>query len=103
MQVEKSEKYVKAEDIGAGRGVTFTIIEEPIEVIGTYGKKVECRVTMQKGEEKAKAKWSINNTNKDTLIDAYGADTTEWIGKKLSVHTETVNGKNSIFLDREQF
>lgn len=103
MQVEKSEKYVKAEDIGAAKGVTFTIIEEPIEVIGTYGKKVECRVTMQKGDEKAKAKWSINNTNKDTLIDAYGADTTEWIGKKLSVHIETVNGKNSIFLDREQF
>ena len=103
MQVEKSEKFVKAEDIGAAKGVTFTIIEEPIEVIGNYGKKIECRVTMQKGDEKAKAKWSINNTSKDVLIDAFGADTTEWIGKKIEVHTESVNGKLSIFVNREQF
>lgn len=103
MQVEKTEKFIKAEDIGTTKGVTFTIIEEPIEVTGNYGKKVECRVTMQKGDEKAKARWSINNTNKDLLIDAYGSDTTEWIGKKLSVHTETINGKLSIILDKEQF
>lgn len=103
MQVEKSEKFVKAEDIEGTKGVTFSIIDEPIEVIGNYGKKIECRITMQKGDEKAKAKWSISNTNKDLLIDNVGPETTEWVGKKLAVHVETINGKKSIMLDKEQF
>jgi len=103
MQVELSEKYVKAEDIDGTKDVKFNIIEEPLEVIGQYGKKIECRILMKKGNEKAKAKWSLNNTNKDLLITHIGAETTEWIGKDLAVHVETINGKKSILLDKEQF
>jgi len=102
-KVELSEKYVKAEDISGNDKVTFTIIEEPIEVLGQYGKKIEARISLENGKEKVKAKWSINNTNKDLLIKGISDESTDWIGKKLKVHTETINGKNSIILDKEQF
>jgi len=101
MQVEKSEKFVKAEDIG--KTTVFKILEEPIEVQGNYGKKLETRILMVDGNDKEKGRWSINNTNKDMLIDGVGSETAEWVGKELKVHTETINGKNSIILDKEQF
>lgn len=103
MQVTKTEKFVKAEDIKGVLDTTFKILEEPIEVQGTYGKKLECRIQMQNGSEKAFAKWSINNTNKDLLIDGVGSETSDWIGKELKVHVETINNKDSIILNKEQF
>ena len=103
MQVELSEKYIKAEDIEGIKDVKFNIIEEPLEVIGQYGKKIECRIIAKKEDVKEKAKWSLNNTNKDLLIKNIGSETTEWIGKDLAVHVETINGKKSILLDKEQF
>ncbi len=102
MQVTKSEKFVKAEDIEK-TGTQFTIIEEPKEHDGTYGMELTTRVKMQNGESTAKAKWRINDTNKDLLINAFGTDTADWIGKTLSIHIETISGKPSIILDKEQF
>jgi len=103
LQVELSEKYVKADDLEGISDVKFNIIEEPIEVIGNYGKKIECRILIKKGKESAKAKWSISNTNKDLLIKNISKETTEWLGRDLAVHVETINGKKSIMLDKEQF
>jgi len=103
MQVELSEKYVKGEDLEGIADVKFKIIEEPIIVTGTYGKKIECRIIMKKGKDEAKAKWTLSNTNADLLIKNIGKETTEWIGRDLGVHVETINGKKSIILDKEQF
>jgi len=103
MQVTKTEKFVKAEDIKGTPDTKFKILEEPIEVQGNYGKKLECRIQMQSGEEKAFAKWSINNTNKDLLIDGISTETSDWIGKEVGVHVETINNKDSIILNKEQF
>jgi len=102
-KVELSERYVKADDIEPSENVTFTIIEEPVEVMGNYGKKVEARISLENGDEKVKAKWGISNTNKDRLIKGISDETTDWIGKKLKVHVETINGKKAIILDPEQF
>ncbi len=103
MQVEKSEKFVKAEDIKGSKNLKFKILDEPIEVTGDYGKKLETRILMTDGDNKAKARWSINNTNKDILIDGVGQDTAEWVGKELTIHIENIKGKDSIILDKEQF
>ena len=102
-QVTKSEKFVKAEDIKGKLETKFKILEEPYEVTGTYGKKLETRIKMQNGSDSAFAKWSLSNTNKDLLIDAYGGETTDWIGKELLVHVETINGKEAIIINKEQF
>ena len=99
MKVTKTEKFVKAEDIKGKLGQVFKILEEPIEVQGDYGKKLECRIKTNNGF----AKWSINKTCKDMLIDAFGDETSEWIGEELKVHVENINGKDAIILDQEQF
>lgn len=101
MQVTKTERFVKADDIGAD--TVFKILDEPIEVQGKYGKKLECRIQMQDGNNKANAKWSINNTSKDTMIDGCGKETEEWIGKSVKVHKATINNKDSILVNKEQF
>ena len=101
MQVTKTERFAKADDIGAD--TVFKILDEPIEVQGKYGKKLECRIQMQNGTEKSNAKWSINNTSKDTMIDGYGKQTEEWIGKSVKVHKATINNKDSILVNKEQF
>jgi len=96
LQVEKSEKFVKADDLKDQLSVIFKILEEPIEVTGQYGKKLQTRVLMVAGENKAKAKWSIGDMNRDRLIDKHGKETADWIGKEIPVHAEIINGKNSI-------
>ena len=101
MQVTKTEKFVKAEDIG-GKTV-FKILDEPIEVQGNYGKKLECRIQMQEGDDKALAKWSINNTSKDILIDGISDKTEDWVGTSIKVHKATINNKDSIIVNKEQF
>ena len=103
MQVEKSEKFVKAEDVKGSKDTIFKILDEPVEVTGDYGKKLETRILMVNGDNKAKARWTINNTNKDILIDGIGNDTAEWVGKELTIHVETIKGKDAIILDKEQF
>lgn len=103
MQVEKSEKFVKAEDIKGSKDMKFKILEEPVEVTGDYGKKLETRILMTSGDSKAKARWTINNTNKDILIDGIGSETAEWVGRELTVHVDTIKGKSAIILDKEQF
>ncbi len=99
MKVTKTERFVKADDIKGKLETIFKILEEPIEVQGNYGKKLECRIKIHDDF----AKWSINTTNKDMLIDAYGPETSDWIGKELKVHVENINGKDAIILDKEQF
>jgi len=103
MQVEKSEKFVKAEDVKGSKDTIFKILDEPVEVTGDYGKKLETRILMVSGDNKAKARWSINNTNKDLLIDGIGTDTADWVGKELKIHAEVIKGKDAIILDKEQF
>lgn len=101
MQIEKSVRYVKAEDIKGQDKVSFKILDEPIEVDGQFGKKIETVVKMNFGEA-LKVKWSISNTNRDKLIDLYGKDTTEWIGKTIPVHTEKINGKDAIMIEHSR-
>ena len=96
LQVTKSEKFVKAIDVQEGK-VIFNIIEEPNEVKGDYGIKLETRVKMssEKGET-AIARWTLNNTSKDNLINKYGTETTDWIGKNIPIVVEKISGKDAI-------
>ena len=98
MQIEKSPQYIKAEDIKGANKVVFKIVTEPLEVDGKFGKKVEAMILAVADNEKVRAKWSIGNKNRDTLIDKYGKDTADWIGKEVPVKVEIINGKESIMV-----
>ena len=83
--------YVKATDVQNGDRVTFMDEGEWIE---SQYKKEDGSPRMQfvmtvkcKGEDK---KMRINKTNSDTLVDAYGPETQEWIGKQAIITVEKV-------------
>lgn len=101
-KLTKTEQFVKPEDI-TKTGTTFTILEEPKEYDGQFGKELVTRVKMQNGENIAKAKWRINNTSKDILIDALGDESEEWIGKTVSVEIQNIANKDAIIVDKTQF
>jgi len=96
MQIAKSIQYIKAADV-TEQGIKFKIIEEPKDVEGNYGIKLECKIQAlgPKGD-KIIARWTINNRSRDTLIDKLGSETADWIGKEIPVSSELVNGKESI-------
>ena len=101
-KIEKSEQFVKAEDVITG--TVFTILEEASEKDGNYGKELITRVKMVNGDDSAKARWRINDTNRDLLIDAYGNDTADWVGKTVAVVVSIGNnGKKQLLLDKAQF
>jgi len=99
MQVTKTERYVKVDDVKGKLDTKFKILDEPVEVTGTYGKKLECKIKY--GD--INAKWGINNMSKDTMIDGLGAETSDWIGKTIKVHVQTINNKDAILVNKEQF
>ena len=98
MQVTKSEKFIKAEDLKDATDTKFKILDEPVEVAGQYGKKLECRVKVTAKGQSVNARWSINNTSKNSLIDKFGAETSEWIGKEFNVYNSMVSGKETILV-----
>ena len=98
LQVTKSEKYVKAEDV-KGKNIMFKFLDEPLEVDGKYGPKLETRVRMSSPNgETAIAKYGFNNTSKDHCIDKFGPQTLDWVDKEVSAMVEGISGKDCIIL-----
>lgn len=83
-------KYTKKVSVGAfvKKGVDvnnndiITIANEGKEVEGQYGLQHVFLVKLKGGDEK---NLSFNQTSLNGLIDAYGADSIQWIGKKVKV------------------
>jgi len=96
MQVTKSEKFVKASDLAHFKTISFKILSEPVEVAGQYGKKLECRVKVTGDGNPENGSWGINNTCKDYMIDKFGTETSEWIGKEIPISISTIMGKEAI-------
>lgn len=100
MQVEYSEKYLKADYIRENKITSLKILNEGEMETGQYGQKLCLRV-LTNG---IKFKWTLNATNKDNLIKLFGRETTEWTGKEVKIGTKIQdNGKLGIFLTAEQF
>lgn len=96
MIIEKAALYITASDItGINEDVQFKIITEPTFKDGDFGQKIECSIAVQVGEKKLdeKFKWTINDRNRNQLIDKFGKESKKWVlqeflvmpGKKNSI------------------
>ena len=76
-------------------GDILAIVDEAQLVMGEFmgkpRKQLICKVRVPKGEEMSLA---INNTSRNKLMDAYGDDSMEWIGKRIKAWalTQPVQG-----------
>ena len=76
------------------------ILDEAKTVSTDFGEKLQCTVQCN-DSVKSKRLWSINGTSQNSLIDAFGPDTKDWIGKEVTIEvvkTSTNTGmKNVVF------
>lgn len=70
----------KGEDIKDGD--IITILDEGKTVQGNYGAQHIFKIKLADGEDKD---FSLNQTSLNNLIDAFGEEATEWIGKEVKV------------------
>ncbi len=104
MQISKSVGFVKASDVKDLGLKKFKIVTEAKEQSGNFGMELVCQIKAinDKGQ-KDDASWRINNTTRNVLIDAWGKDTSDWIGKEVSIKVVSINNKDSIIAEPGQF
>lgn len=88
-------KWVKAWDLG-GRDVTVTITKVEAGVLenAKARKKDRAPIVWFKGAKKPLA---LNRTNAKSVAAIYGNDTTEWVGKSITIYpTKTQFGSEEV-------
>ena len=89
MQVEKAPQFIHADDVREYQIEKFKILTEPKLSEGNFGEQLVCEVyAIRKDGSKERAKWTINDRTRTVLIDSYGKETSEWIGKELDISTD---------------
>lgn len=80
-------------------GDVIKLVTEAIEIDGLNGKQIVAKARV-KGKEGEAENVSINKPSKNALIEAFGADSKEWVNKHLTVNVEKTNvgGKRGIAL-----
>lgn len=106
MKLSKGNEYLKADNVKQGQIVQFTNAGE-IEVStqyryknqdGTEGDFVRSLVFRVKYEGEDK-KLKISAASKSSLIEAFGDDTENWVGKKASIMViPTPNGQKKMIV-----
>lgn len=71
----------------------LTIVSEGEMIPGEFGEKYTCKVTCPNNDEKMNV--SFNQTSLNYLVDAYGDDSTSWLGKQIraNIVDQNVSGK----------
>ena len=89
MQVEKAPQFIHADDVKQYQIEKFKILTEPKLSEGNFGEQLVCEVyAVRKDGSKERVKWTINDRTRTVLIDSFGKETSEWIGKELNITTD---------------
>ncbi len=97
MEFEKQEnEYLTGKDVKGVSGITLEFIDEVKQVSTDFGVKPKGTVKVTKGDEVYTKKLTLNQQNVNFCHDAFGKDSTNWIGKKIGIFTETIKGNESI-------
>ena len=91
MKVQKdSGKFLTADEVDDQEFAT--ILNEGEETEGQFGTRLQIGLKIASGQEKI---LTLNPTSKNAIIDAYGDDTSDWVGKEVRIHVirTLVSGK----------
>lgn len=79
-------RFLKAHDLG-GKSYTLTIREVTLEQVG-HGAEAEHKPAL--AFEKASKLMLLNRTNAMIIASLYGPETSEWVGKAVTVHSARI-------------
>ena len=91
MKIERGEEggnFLRNTDIGdgdIGDKETIEIMEEGEIKNGQYGERLQLPVNVNE-EDKL---FSVSNKNRNVIIDMYGDETEDWIGKEITLLVES--------------
>ncbi len=77
-------------------GVTFEILSEIKSEPSEFGMKPRGSVKVTKQGNTQTMKWNLNQQNLNYLIDTYGGNSNNWIGKTVGIFTEVIKGNVAI-------
>ena len=85
--------YLTASDIPQIGGRKATIIRNPEMTETKWGNRYRIALQFEDGDLR---RWSMNNTTYDNLLNVFGRNTSEWIGKEVYLRTEQfkIQGKD---------
>ena len=101
MKIQKTESNWLSGEKAKELGLTELLILSEAEQLdkeyqGKKSQKTVCKV--QAGSNVYT--WEMNQTTANTMIDAYGEDSKDWIGKTIPIETSiSSNGHRAIFAD----
>lgn len=96
-QIQKPPQWLKADELkDIEKPIEFKILTEAKSNEGNYGTETICEVYVIVDGQKERAKWRINDKSLINIIDSFGADSSEWIGKQFSVIIDKSGSKASI-------
>jgi len=80
-------------------GQILTLVTEAIEQEGQSGSQIVAKAKIE-GQDGEARNVAINGASKNGLIDAFGADSLNWMNKPLTVNVErtTIGGKRAYVL-----
>ena len=100
VQAQLSETFLNGETVKALNITVLKILDEGQYVKGNFGEQLQIRV-LSNDPNKRKYKWSLPSAVNDYLINTFGKDTAEWVGKEIKVSTEVgKKGKLSILASK---
>ena len=101
VQAQYSETFLKGEDVNSMGITKLKILDEGSYVKENYGGQLQVRV-LANDKDKKKYKWSLNSKANDQLINLFGKDTAEWVGKEIEIGTEqNKSGKPSVIVTQK--
>lgn len=83
--------WLKADDLPEGQDVVVTFVNEGEYKDGVINNKpiTQFVVVIKSGD--IEKQWSMNKTSQRAVASHYGADTAAWVGKSVSLFTNTEN------------
>ena len=99
MEIERdlTSKFIQDNNI-----TELVILGEVRGADGEYGIRYDTKVNCN-DSKKTLAMWSINKASKNFLIDLFGTNTKEWMGKKIVIQLNPYgDGKYSIVVNSEK-
>ncbi len=101
MKIEKTESnWLSGKKAHELEVTELLILSEPEQLEKEYqGKKSQKTVCKVQAGSNVFT-WEMNQTTANSLVDAYGGETKDWIGKTIPIETSiSSNGNRAIFAD----
>jgi len=97
MEFEKQEsEFISGKSLKSIDGVLFEILSEVKNETSEFGTKPRCNVAVVIGGVKSTKKWTLNQQNVNFLLETFGKESMNWIGKTVGVYTEEIKGNTAI-------